>query len=104
MFGIINLVLLVAMILLGIGIFAKFKKKDAELLKAKFFLGDTLGNMWMYSSIVGVFFVMHSGLKVLDQFFKMDVGIFLDISWTLFFLSFIFLTYQWYQLISSSVK
>ncbi len=104
MLELINLALLIVLILLGIGIFIKFKKKDAELLKARMFLGKTLGNMWTYSSIAGVAFVTHLALRAFEQFFNVDTGIFLEISWTVFFLTFLLLTYEWYLLIKASVK
>ncbi len=103
-FGIVNLVLLLAIVTLGVAIFFKFRKKDAELLKARMFLGKTIGNMWIYSTIVGGAFVLHQVLWALEQFLNVDTGVFLEISWTLFILSFTYLTYVWFKIIDRSIR
>ncbi len=103
-FGIANFVLLVVILVLGIAIFFKFRKKDAELLKARMFLGKTIGNMWIYSTIAGGAFVLHQVLWALKQFFNVDTGILLEISWTLFIISFTYLTYVWFKIIDRSIR
>ncbi len=103
-FGIANFVLLVVILVLGIAIFFKFRKKDAELLKARMFLGKTIGNMWIYSTIAGGAFVLHQILWALKQFFNVDTGILLEISWTLFIISFTYLTYVWFKIIDKSIR
>ena len=103
-FGIANFVLLVAIVVLGIAIFFKFRKKDAELLKARMFLGKTIGNMWIYSTIAGGAFVLHQVLWALEVFQGHNTRPLLELTLTLFTLSFLFLTYEWYLLVKASVK
>ena len=104
LFEIINFIFLVVIVILGAAITLKFKQKDTELLKARMFLGKTIENMWIYSTIAGAAFIVHQLLWALEQFFNVKTGKMIKISWTLFIISFTYLTFAWFKLIDKSIK
>ncbi|MEE8359106.1 MAG: hypothetical protein V3R82_06825 [Candidatus Hydrothermarchaeales archaeon] len=103
--NVINSLLVLLFLFFGLDIAFIFNKIDYNLLKARLFLGKkVLRNMWIYSSIAGGAFVLHQVLWALEVFQKSNTRPFLELTLTLFTLSFLLLTYEWYLLIKASVK
>ncbi len=100
----INLIILVCIAALGIGIFLRFKKVSRELLKARMFLGDTLNNTWLYSTVTGGFFILHQTLRTASKYLDKDLTKILEITWLLFSISFLYLTYTWFRLYGRAIK
>lgn len=102
---VINSLLILLLLFFGLDIAFKFNKIDYDLLKARLFLGKkVLKNMWTYSALAGGTFVAHQILWAFEEFLGYNTGAFLELTLTLFTLSFLFLTYEWYLLIKASVK
>lgn len=103
--NVINTLLVLIFLFIGLNILIKFNKIDYNLLKARLFLGKkVLRNMWIYSTIAGASFVVHQILWALEELLHISTGVFLHLTMTIFTLSFLFLTYEWYLLIIASIK
>ena len=85
------------------------RKVDKDLFKARLFLNETvLHQTWMYISIAGASFALHSFIKLITiitqkgEILKMLYTI--ELTQVIFLISFVLAVYNWYVFVGSFSK
>lgn len=100
----IGLVLTAIIACYGVGILVLFRRVNKDLLKAKMFLKpEFMTRTYAYSISTGGFFVIHEAIRGLREFAGVEIRWLCLIFETLFIISFLLLTRNWYIITKESM-
>lgn len=101
----INLAISIIILILGISILSTLRKVDINLLKAKLFLHPKIFNkLTFYATLCGGFFILYEVAVASEYFFRLGLPALNKIARTAFSITFLLLTYQWYDVLKVSKK
>ena len=97
-----DLLLSIAISIIGLGIFINMRHVDLENLKKRALSKKGMDILWMDSTLVGAYFIIHQLTWALETFLGISTGIWFNATKTLFIASLAFLTFTWYEVVKES--